>query len=291
MFLALVLGALAAAPVQQDIDTTVSVERSQRLTVNAFGGDIVVRPWNRNAVRVQATESRRARVEVASTPTAVRVRTVGRHGPAAAVDLTVTAPAWMSLSLSGVHTAMTVEGIQSSITIETVDGDIHVRGGDGNVTLQSVQGAVSLRDAKGRIAAESVNDDVHLINVTGEVAAETVNGDVLLDRVNASSVQASTVNGDITYDGPLQSAGRYQFSTHNGDITIATAAGTNADVTVSTFRGELESDFPLPIRDSGDTERYQFTLGTGGAQVELESFQGTIRLARPGAAPRRPDSD
>jgi hypothetical protein len=28
-------------------------------------------------------------------------------------------------------------------------------------------------------------------------------------------------------------------------------------------------------------KRFDFTLGSGGAAIDLESFQGTIRLARP----------
>ena len=31
-------------------------------------------------------------------------------------------------------------------------------------------------------------------------------------------------------------------------------------------------------------KRFDFTLGSGGAAIDLESFQGTIRLVRPGRA-------
>ena len=78
--------------------------------------------------------------------------------------------------------------------------------------------------------------------------AETVNGEIKLDGVDAATVDANTVNGDISYAGPIRDGGRYSFSTHNGDITLTVAEGTNASVAVSTYNGEFESEFPVPLR-------------------------------------------
>jgi hypothetical protein len=54
-------------------------------------------------------------------------------------------------------------------------------------------------------------------------------------------------------------------------------------VAVSTFSGEFESEFPVPIRGTRKGKGFNFTLGGGSAQVTLESFQGTIQLVRPGS--------
>lgn len=281
MLLALVTGALALAAAQQ-VDTTVNVGRGQRLDVNAYGGEVTVRAWNRNAVRVEASASGRDRVEVSSSATAVSVRTQGRHGPPEEVDLKISAPPWIGLKVSGVHTDVKVEGIRAPITVETVEGEVDVNGGDGLVSLRSVQGSVSLRNAKGRINLNSVNEDVAVINSSGEVAAETVNGEIKLRIIEAASVEANTVNGDISYAGPIRNGGRYSFSTHNGDITLTVAEGTNASVAVSTYNGEFESEFPVPLQGTRKGKGFNFTLGSGSAQVTLESFQGTIQLVRPG---------
>ena len=56
----------------------------------------------------------------------------------------------------------------------------------------------------------------------------------------------------------------------------------SATVSVSTFNGEFESDFPVPLKETRKGKRFSFTLGGGSAQVSLESFQGTVRLVRPG---------
>jgi DUF4097 and DUF4098 domain-containing protein YvlB len=275
---------LAAA---QQLDTTVAAERGQRLQVNAYGGDVTVRSWNRSAVRVEATTSGRNRVEISSSSTAVSVRTQGRHGPPTDVALRISVPVWMALSLSGVHTDATIEGTRAPIAVETVEGDVKVNGGDGLISLRSVQGSVSLQGARGRISVNSVNEDVEVTNSTGEIMAETVNGEIALERVDAATVDANTVNGDISYGGPIRNGGRYSLSTHNGDITLTVAEGSSANVAVSTFNGEFESEFPVPLSGTRKGKGFNFTLGSGSAQVTLESFQGTIQLVRPGSAKDR----
>jgi len=275
---------LAAA---QQIDTTVTAERGQRLQVNAYGGNVTVRSWNRSAVRVEATTSARTRVEIFSTSSTVNVRTQGRHGPPTEVDLRISVPVWMALSLSGVHTDATIAGTRAPISVETVEGEVKVTGGDGLISLRSVQGPISLQGAKGRISVNSVNEDVRVSNSSGEIMAETVNGEIALEGVDAATVDASTVNGDISYAGPIRNGGRYSLSTHNGDIALTVAEGTSANVAVSTFNGEFESEFPVPLSGTRKGKGFNFTLGSGSAQVTLESFQGTIQLVRPGSAKDR----
>ncbi|MGH7527523.1 MAG: DUF4097 family beta strand repeat-containing protein [Gemmatimonadales bacterium] len=286
MLFALAFGALAVPSlmlgVAQQLDTTVAVERGQRLEVSAHAGEIAVTSWTRNAVRVEAATSGRTRVEVTSSATAVGVRTEGRRGPAASLDLRITVPAWMALDLTGVYTDVTVTGARGPVSVETVQGDVQVEGGDGLVSLRSVQGAVRLSGAKGRIEVNSVNEDVHVSRTTGEILAETVNGEITLEQVDASSLTATTVNGDVVYDGPIRSGGRYALSSHNGDLTLTVTERTSAAMSVSTFNGEFESDFPVTLTETRKGKRFSFTMGSGGAQVTLESFQGTIRLVRPG---------
>jgi DUF4097 and DUF4098 domain-containing protein YvlB len=282
VLLTLVTGALALAAAQQ-VDTTVNVGRGQRLDVNAFGGEVTVRAWNRNAVRVETITSGRERVEVSSSATALSVRTQGRQGSPSQFELRITAPRWIPLNLSGVHTDMKVDGLRAPISVETVEGQVDVTGGDGLISLRSVQGSVALRGGRGRIRVNSVNEDVGVHNSSGEIAAETVNGEITLQINDAASVDASTVNGDIAYSGPIRSGGRYAFSTHNGDVTVTVAEGTSASVAVSTFSGEFESEFPVPLRGARAGKGFSFTLGSGSAQVTLESFQGTIQLVRPGS--------
>ena len=281
MLLALLTGTLALAPDVQ-VDTTLNAVRGQRLAVNAYAGEVTVRAWNRNAVRIEA-DGDQNQLEIASSPTGISIRTQGRHGPPEEITIRISAPAWIGLSLAGVNTSAKVEGIRAPISVETVEGEVDVTGGESLISLRSVQGSVRLRGAKGRINVNSVNDDVEVANSSGDIAAQTVNGEILLQGVDASSLDANTVNGDISYSGPIRSNGRYTLSTHNGDLTLTVPQGTSAGVTVSTFSGDFESEFPVPLQGTRKGKGFNFTLGSGSAQVTLESFQGTIRLVRPGS--------
>jgi DUF4097 and DUF4098 domain-containing protein YvlB len=285
VLVALLTGVILTAA--QQTDTTVPVGRGQRLEVNAHGGEIRVSAWNQNAIRIQTNASDRDRVQISSSATAVSIRTQGRRGSSSEIELRISAPAWMALNLAGVRTAVSVQGSQGPVSVETVEGEIEVGGGNGLISLRSVQGAVHLRGARGRISVNSVNEDVEVIKSTGDIKAETVNGEIALHQVDATTVDASTVNGDISYNGPVRNGGRYSFSTHNGDITLTVAEATNASVAVSTFNGEFESEFPVPLSGTHKGKGFNFTLGNGSAQVTLESFQGTIELIRPGGDKHR----
>ena len=107
--LSILCSALVTALPAQQIDSTVPVERGQRLEVNAYAGDLAVVTWNRNAVRVEGESSGRTRVEIIRSGSILEVRTEGRRGPAGMVDLKITVPAWLPLTLSGVHDPRTCD--------------------------------------------------------------------------------------------------------------------------------------------------------------------------------------
>lgn len=189
-------------------------------------------------------------------------------------------PATMGVTIDGTYMDADVRGVRGSIAIETVQGDVLVEGGE-RVTAASVQGDVDVRGARGRVRVETTNGEIRVHDVAGELTAETVNGEIRLENVDSRSVGAETVNGDIVYEGTIHDGGTYWFSTHNGDVAVVVPERSNVTVTVATFNGDFESDFPVTITGTRD-KRFSFTLGDGSARLELESFGGSIRLQRPG---------
>src|SRR5207237_3054272 len=151
---------LAALRLTQQTDTTAPVRSGARLEISNYGGEIAVKTWSRDAVRVVADHPSRDRITVDASDQVVRVKTEGgRRGPSQ-IDYAVTVPAWMALNLSGVYTDIKVDGAQNEITAETVQGEVTVLGGSGNVSLKSVMGAVTLEKARGRIDLSSVNEAI-----------------------------------------------------------------------------------------------------------------------------------
>ena len=276
------LATLAALGIAQQTDTTIPVRAGARLEVHNFGGEIAIKTWSKSAVRVTANHSSRDHITIDASDQVVSVKSQGRRGPSQLVEYDITVPPTMALALSGVYTDITVDGAQGEISAETVQGAVKVSGGAGTVSLKSVQGEVTLEKARGRIDLNSVNEAIKATGIAGDLSVETVNGDINLTQIESANTEASTVNGTIVYDGTIKDGGRYRFSTHDGDLRVSVPEKANVSVSVSTFDGEFSACFPVQL-NRRTRHRFDFTIGSGSARLELESFNGDIKICRPGA--------
>jgi DUF4097 and DUF4098 domain-containing protein YvlB len=199
------------------------------------------------------------------------------------VEYQITVPVWMPVQLSGVSTDMRVEGTRAAVRIETVEGQVTVTGGADEVTAESVEGDVIVSGVRGRVTAHSVDGEVRLTDIVGDIGAESVDGNIIIQGAQSATVDASTVDGDIYYVGTIRDGGSYDLATHDGAITISVPEGANAAITVASFNGEFEATFPVQItpRQAGRDRRFSFTIGTGSARVQLETFDGQVLLRRP----------
>lgn len=278
-----------AAPQTRDTrapqtDQTISVASGARLTVRNFAGEVVIKTWDRDQLRVQARHVARAKVNVRQTGNAVLI--TSETSGAASVDYEINAPAWMPIKVEGTFNFITVEGAQSDVTAETVRGDVMIKGGNGTVIAKSIQGEVSVEGARGRITASSVNEGVRVAASSGDIAVETTNGHISLTRIASPNVDATTVNGHIVYEGTVADKGRYRFATHNGTITVTLPAESNATFNVRTYNGDFVSNLNLsgpPRSEVRRGRRVTYTLGNGSAEMEMESFGGSIKIQRSGS--------
>lgn len=281
--------ALFALMVITPTDQTVQVARGTRLDVNNFAGEVAIKIWDRDAVRVEAMHSDRETIDIKQTDQILTIRSRSRMGPPRSMDYTISVPSWMAIRVGGTYTDVTMEGVGGDVTVETTRGDITIRGGNGLVSLKSVQGQISLERAKGRVEVRTVNEGIKLADISGDLSAETTNGSIVLDRIDSANVDLYTVNGNISYDGPIKEKGTYRLTTHNGTIGMAVSDRANATLIVRTYNGGFRSTFPVKLDDQNPRKRFTLNLGNGSARVELESFGGTIALRRPGEP--RPETE
>jgi len=278
MFTTIIAGALLSVAAVQQTDTVLSVQPGTRLDIDTFGGEVVVRTWSRNEMRIQADHSSRTRVGISQSGSAVRLRPRSSRG-VANVDFEVTVPAGTNVEINGTFVGATMEGQLGEVRVETVNGDIKVSGAADYVYLYSVQGNVELSDTEGDVDVHSVNGSLRMTNVTGRINADATNGRIILEGIRSSDVEAATVNGSVRYDGTIEDSGRYRLSTHSGDVTLAVPQSINATMSVSTFSGHFDAGFPITLtRTATEQRRFSFTVGDGSARVDLESFSGNIRI-------------
>ncbi|HSJ24739.1 MAG TPA: DUF4097 family beta strand repeat-containing protein [Longimicrobiales bacterium] len=274
----------AEAQVRQQVDTTFAVQRGGRLDLEMFAGSAVIRTWDRDAMRVVANYSRTAQLVVRQRNGGVSVtseRPGSFMGPVGlSVRYEITVPRSYSVSVDGMTTDVTVDGVQGTVAVENVEGAIRVTGVTGNVDVTSVSGTIAVENVRGNVRVEAINQTLTLSGIRGDVSVETINGGIRMQRMESRSVQASTVSGAVEYSGTIADGGRYYLGTHNGRITMAVPEQANATMAISTRNGQVDSAFPVRV-GSTRNGRVTLTLGSGSANVELESFNGTVRLVRP----------
>src|SRR6516225_9276642 len=253
-------------------DQTVQVAKGTKLVVNNFAGDVNVKTWDKDSVRVEVNHSDRETIDIKQVDQTLTVRSRStRGGPPRSLDYTITMPGWMSIGVSGTYADVVIEGAGGDVSVETTHGDITVRGGSGFVSLKSVQGAIVVEKSKGRVEVRAVNEGIRLADISGDLSAEST-------------------NGNISYDGPIKDKGLYRLTTHNGLIALPVPERANITLSARTYNGSIRATFPLPGDDSERRgKRVSLTLGNGSAHVELESFSGGIALRRPGEA--RPETE
>jgi DUF4097 and DUF4098 domain-containing protein YvlB len=289
----LAIAALGLAPralPAQSVDSTIAVRSGASLELTSVSGTIRIRVWNRPQIRVQA-ESDGARVNIDATSSGVSVRAVPRRGEGD-VDFTISAPAGTPLQVHAISADIEVSQVCGPARLASISGGVTLVCANGDVEVESVSGDVSASNITGRSEVSSTSGDVEIHQAKGEMIARSVSGDMTLDRVDATEVSVESVSGEISFNGPIHESGRYRFRSHSGDVTVRPDGDLNAVVTVSTFSGDLESDWAITMT-GGPGRRmhgqdWEFTVGSGSARLTLESFSGTLYLRR-GAAPRRED--
>lgn len=268
-------------------EKTVDVTKGTRLVLSNQAGEVVVRSWDQDRVRIQANHGARETISAETTDHTLRIRTTraaGSRGPGGLVDYQITVPRWMPVNLTGTYLDATIEGTAAEVTVETVHGNAKVTGGNGAVSLRSVEGVITVDKASGRVSATTVNEGIRITNSSGEINADTTNGDIFIDNAQTSNLEAFTVNGEVTFNGTIRDNGVYKLGTHNGDIRVGLGGANNATIFVRTFQGDFAADFPVQLPEGQNarsgSKRFNFTLGSGSARIELQSFGGDIALAR-----------
>src|SRR5688572_30152138 len=139
-----------------ETDQTVQAQRGNRLVIENFAGEVIVRAWDRDSLRVQARHPSRTRVNVRPVPTGFRVSASSDRGPQGSVDYDIMAPNWMPVRVEGQFNYVTIEGTLAEVSVDTHRGDIVIRGGNG-VTVKTTEGNITVEKAAGKINLSSVN--------------------------------------------------------------------------------------------------------------------------------------
>lgn len=296
-----VLAAALAAPTilsaQTDgrtrIDTIVPLNATGTVDLSLISGTIDVSSWSRDEVKIEATtQEGTLRFTASRSRVALKVDHEGRRGgrqyrSSGKTIYKVVVPRGTRLIMETVSGPITVKGVGGDVDAESVSGTIEIEDAR-SVSLESVSGGVRARNVQGSADAESVSGHVILENVRGDVEAESVSGPIRLTGITARIVRAGTVSGPIQFSGGVDPAGKYEFESHSGTIRLALPANTGARLSLETFSGSFQSDFPVTLggnsnwndNQRGPGRSAEARIGRGNARIEAQTFSGSILIIR-----------
>jgi DUF4097 and DUF4098 domain-containing protein YvlB len=287
---------------------TAKIGRDGTLDVSNVAGTIVITGGGGNDATIDAVkrtrntneEQGRARlreidIQVTESNNRVEVRTVYPREQRinGVVDYTVAVPEGVSVTARSVSGAVRVTNVRGELRLETVSGDIDTSGGRRVSSLRSVSGGITVTDAEATdlVTIRTVSGHQNVKGLKARsLEANSVSGEVRLAGAAVDRADIRTVSGRVDFNGQLARSGRYEVSTHSGDVSIA-VADAGFDVEASTFSGDFRSDYAVTLRGGGDTNRrgrrfgpnraIRGTYRDGGAILDLRTFSGDIAIVKP----------
>jgi len=266
------------------VDTTLAFDRRGVVNVSIPSGEIIVTGWDKDQVRVNASsEDAGVRVSASSYRITIELASARRSGDA---HIEVTVPQGVRVSARTQNGDVSVHGTKGAVEIVTQNGDIGVEDAAERVDVSSLSGDISVSGVNGDVEAKSTSGDVTVSGVRGggDIQIETVSGEINVQDAAAKVFRGHSVSGDVTYDGTIDPQGRYELSAHSGEIRLGVPKELGAQISVSTWSGTIESDFPIQLQPgehgigSSSAKRFNFQVGNGSARITLESFSGDITI-------------
>ena len=129
---------------------------------------------------------------------------------------------------------------------------------------------------------ESVNGDITITDVSAEVSVDTVNGDIEVTGL-AHDAELDTVNGKIKVSFiHFEGHQRASCDTVNGSIQVYLPENASASVNAESLNGSIKGgDFDLTVNKGRFIGRDMHgTIGEGSARLNLDTVNGSIRVAK-----------
>ncbi|MGE0460768.1 MAG: DUF4097 domain-containing protein [Vicinamibacterales bacterium] len=299
-------------PEQTDrIVQTIEVGPNGALDLSNISGSVRVTGDGGTGIRIEATkrvrhrdedEARRLlqqlRVDITTVGGRVEVRTTyprrggqGRDRASASVDYVVAVPVGAAVAVKTISGDVSVSRVNGEVRAEAVSGDVAVSATPNLAVAKTVSGNVTAREVSGAIAVSlgSVSGTVVAAGLTARsLECGSVSGDVQLSNLQVERLQVKSVSGDIDFQAVLARGGRYDLTSHSGDIRVVLGSDMGFELDASTFSGSVRSDVPVTLRSPGGNGRgrraevrtIRGSYGDASAILVLQTFSGTVVIGR-----------
>jgi DUF4097 and DUF4098 domain-containing protein YvlB len=265
------------------LDTTVTFDARGTVTVTCPGGDVIVTGTDRNQIVVKA-RTERGQIRFVSNGTNATLEPAANRGCSDA-QFELSVPKGVRLIAATWSGSLRISGVHGEVEAHAQSGDIDVRDAGQNLEVATLSGDITIQGVRGTTNVHTLSGDVALSGARGNVEVETVSGDIELRDVVAQQIRTHSTSGDLEFGGTIMSAGRYEFSTHSGELHLTLPANVGAQLSLSTFSGEIDSAFPITLTPgahgigASQAKKLNFSLGQGSARIIAETFSGDVTLS------------
>jgi DUF4097 and DUF4098 domain-containing protein YvlB len=263
-------------------DATLEIVKTARARTSADARELL------GLVQVAVTE-RNGRAEVKTVyPRDDEMRRNNRRNINVSVAYTISAPAGTRLTIGSISGDIKVADIKGDLTINTISGAVHLANAGRIASAKSVSGDVEIVDTQidGAVEAQSVSGSVVLRKVNARrINLGSVSGSVVIQDVQCDNVKANSVSGNVEFGGELARNGRYELTSHSGNVRLALAGSTGFELEADSFSGTVRSDFPVTLqgndrREGGRRRALRGVYGDGSAVLDVTTFSGTIVISK-----------
>ena len=276
------------------IDTTFAFDRSGTVTVSASVGDIIVTGASGNQIHVRASsDGDNLRLDASATRVMLEATGVGRRSGDSHLELSV--PFGTRVIARTQSGDIGVHGTRGEVEVHAQSGDVGVDDVANRVDINTLSGDITVRSVVGDVVIATTSGSVKASEIRGNADIGTVSGDVDLRGVTAKVVRAKTTSGDVTFDGLIDPTGRYELVAHSGDVNLHIQREASAQLTISTWNGGIESQFPITLRPgehgigSSNSKKFTFEIGGGAARISAETFSGDVTISSNGRGASSPE--
>lgn len=266
------------------VDTTIAFDKNGTVTINAGNGDIFVTGGPASQLHVRgASDDDNIRFVVSGSSVDL---SGARRGGETRFEITV--PYGARVVAKTQSGDISVRGTRGEVEATAQNGDVRIDEVNGRLDVKTFSGDVIASNIVGDVEIGSQSGDMSLTDVRGNIEIGNTSGDVIMKGVTARVVRARTVSGDVSYDGTIDPAGRYELVSHSGDVHLRVPRDASAQLTVSTWNGEILSDFPITLKPgehdigASNSKRFTFSIGGGAARISAETFSGDVAVSSNG---------
>lgn len=199
------------------------------------------------------------------------------------VDLDIRVPVDATVWVKTTGASVEIENVTGGVDVYSVSGDVRFEGDPQQLYAESMGGEVSIDGNSASIKAKTGKGPITFRGTADDVTLKTVGGRITVDGPTLKRGYFESVTGDIVFDGALEPGSSVGFQTHSGRVEMTLPPDAGVDCLVTTIEGDLEVDFDVPealARDGAQGPEQEFTIGDGGAQVKIQTFDGSVAIRR-----------